>query len=443
MKTRIKIAAFVSGPDEACWPHIGYDFDGELEKIISVVKEYNKDTDFDVVKYYPGAIDEMETSWDNDKEIYDGVAVISLTCVSVNDLLFYARKEKNGGIPSIIFDLPFGGTGGVIQTSTIIKEEKLHTPVIMSTDYKDIGQNIGLFSVIKRMKDTNVLVIASDPAAHGSEEEAAHETWGVSFVNKTVDDFYGYFENVSDESAREKAEKWMKDAQTVVEPTEEDIIESARIYLALQKMKTDLHADAVTVDCLELSYRGSYHGKEHMYPCLSHFEMNCHGEVAVCEADICATVTSLLVNYLTGRPGYVSDPVIDTSRGEIIYSHCVACTKVFGINDTRTCPYMIRSHAEDHKGASVQVIFPENEQLTTVMFDLELHLAAIHNAVSCGNMESEMGCRSKLVAKTNVEAVKDNFMGRYWHRVTVFGQYRLLFRNVFLMKGYRIIEEDK
>src|SRR5574337_693990 len=31
-----------------------------------------------------------------------------------------------------------------------------------------------------------------------------------------------------------------------------------------------------------------------------------------------------------GRPGYISDPVIDTSKNQIIYAHCVAPTKVFG-----------------------------------------------------------------------------------------------------------------
>ena len=31
-----------------------------------------------------------------------------------------------------------------------------------------------------------------------------------------------------------------------------------------------------------------------------------------------------------GRPGYISDPVIDTSKRQIIYAHCVASNKAFG-----------------------------------------------------------------------------------------------------------------
>ena len=31
-----------------------------------------------------------------------------------------------------------------------------------------------------------------------------------------------------------------------------------------------------------------------------------------------------------GRPGFISDPVIDTSKRQIIYAHCVASNRAFG-----------------------------------------------------------------------------------------------------------------
>jgi hypothetical protein len=39
---------------------------------------------------------------------------------------------------------------------------------------------------------------------------------------------------------------------------------------------------------------------------------------------------ALLIRCLTGRPGYVSDPVIDTATGQIVYVHCVATNRAFG-----------------------------------------------------------------------------------------------------------------
>jgi len=31
-----------------------------------------------------------------------------------------------------------------------------------------------------------------------------------------------------------------------------------------------------------------------------------------------------------GRPGYISDPVMDSAKRQIIYAHCVAANKAFG-----------------------------------------------------------------------------------------------------------------
>jgi len=167
------------------------------------------------------------------------------------------------------------------------------------------------------------------------------------------------------EKEREEIEKykdkWIKEALKVVEPAEEEILKSARMHLALKKAMEDKKADAVTVDCLGLYYSG----KLFAYPCLSFFQLNNEGLTGVCEADLDSTITQLLIRYLTGRPGYVSDPVIDTATNQIIYAHCVATNKVYG-PDGLSNSYIIRSHTEDQKGTSVQSLMPTGEIVTTV-----------------------------------------------------------------------------
>ena len=442
MNTRVKIVAVVEYPGRPCWPCVGFDFDSEIERIMKPIYSLNPSTDFDVVKYHNNENARAEAEYESDRTKYDGVVVIGLTCGSTLHLL-YARKAKEGGIPTVIADIPFCGTGSIIKAGAIIKAEHLPTPLVMSSDYADIAKNIRLFDVIRRMKQAKILVVAERGTYREEAEKAATALWGCSFVYRSAEELNDYFDAVPRDEAAKIAEKWKKEAKATVEPTDADIDESARLYLAIKRMKEEENADAVTVDCLGLSYRGDYRDGAHMYPCLSHFEMNRHGEVAVCEADINATVASLVALYLTGRPGYVSDPVLDTSTGTITYSHCVACTKVFGKNDSCTCDYVIRSHAEDKKGASVQVLFPEGEPLTTVMFDLPKRDASIHSSVSCGNRGGDEGCRSKLVAKANAAALRDNWMGGFWHRVTVFGEYRELFMNLLRMKDINVIEEDK
>ena len=50
----------------------------------------------------------------------------------------------------------------------------------------------------------------------------------------------------------------------------------------------------------------------------------------MCEAMPDDSVSMLMARILTGRPGFVSDPALDTSRNQVVYAHCVGTTRVFG-----------------------------------------------------------------------------------------------------------------
>jgi hypothetical protein len=124
---------------------------------------------------------------------------------------------------------------------------------------------------------------------------------------------------------------------------------------------------------------------------------------------------------LAGRPGYISDPVIDTSRNCIIYAHCVAMTKPFGPEGASN-PYRIRNHSEDRKGASIQSLLPEGYMTTTLEVNPTTRQVLMHQAKTIGNNDSDMACRTKLEAavKGDIEKLTESWrMG--WHRVTFYG----------------------
>ncbi len=437
VRTRVKVVVQRENSDTPCWPSINFDIDKELSRIMAPVKSKNPFIDFDIVMYTD--LSQAEADYDADLTKYDGVLVLLMTCWKKIDL-FYARKAKADGLPVIVADVPYFGSGSMLcELSPAVRCEGLPVPLIASLNYADIAEAVSLFGVLHKMKHSKILVISDTVQA--KEQVKASEVWGCTFVNRTAADLHTYFQTADMKAAAAIAEKWKREAVSVIEPSDADIEESARLYLALRALKDELEADAVTVDCLTLSYNKNYGNHAHMYPCLSHYEMNTNGEVAVCEADINSTIASLVILYLTGRPGYVSDPVIDTSSNQIIYAHCVACTKIFGKDDPRSCPFYLRSHAEDKLGASVQVIFPANEALTTIGMNFPTEDVCIHSGRSVGNVGSDAGCRSKLAASVNTKALLQNWMP-VWHRVTVFGDYREQFLRLFQMKGLTVHQED-
>ena len=439
MKKQIRIKVVVQAKKENVpgWPHINFGYERETEKIMAIVRAYNPDAEFDVFRY--SSKDEAAAVYEGDCAMYDGVLVLLMTnWIRLDE--FYARRSKDG-LPCAVADVPFCGSGSALSgTSPMIRNEKLPVPLEASTDYNDIARLARTLVVNAKLTQTTVLVVKND--VENEIENAAEKRFGIKFTNKTAADLMNVFDSVDEKEAASVAEKWTGGAVKTVEPSQADIIESAKIYLAIKKMMKETGADAVTIACLELSYNDVYGKSRHMYPCLSHFQMADDGELGVCEADIDSTVSSLLTLYLTGKHGFVSDPVVDTSSDEIIYAHCVACRKVFGVSSSKICDYYIRSHAEDQLGASVQVIFPAGEKLTTINMSNSDNWACIHSSVSVGNAGGDAGCRSKLVASCNARALLENWMPM-WHRVTVFGDYRKDFISFFRLKGLDIFEEDK
>src|SRR5512137_2315836 len=167
------------------------------------------------------------------------------------------------------------------------------------------------------------------------------------------------------------------------------------MYLGMKSLLKKHGAMGLTMDCLG----GFYGGHIHAYPCLGFHELNNEGLVGGCECDIRSASTMVAGTILTkGRPGYISDPVIDTAKGQIIYAHCVASNRPFGAKGPAN-PYEILTHSEDRQGASVRSVLPAGYVTTTLEFEPNRKEILFHRAVAVGNDPDDRACRTKLCAE--------------------------------------------
>ena len=123
-----------------------------------------------------------------------------------------------------------------------------------------------------------------------------------------------------------------------------------------------------------------------------------------------------------GRPGYISDPVIDTAKRQIIYAHCVASNKVFG-PDGEENPFTIMTHSEDRQGASVRSIMPTGYLTTTLEIAPQKKEILLHQAKAVDNDPDDRACRTKLCAEPvgDIEKLFSEWDEWGWHRVTFYG----------------------
>lgn len=460
VKTKIKLVFSVRRKGIPGWPYISYDYDKESKKIIEQLKSKFPYIEFKPEYYYS---EEKAKEGFADNQKYDGIVIFNLAHGTGVLRAFLERNEVG-----VIVDGLFGGSGDSIRAHHKVKKEKLPVITVASSNFQDVVDAIELLTVKKRISNSKVLVFKNFAPIPKEKEELIKEsvgtgsTWerflqgrkgmenklnllkeryGVNVIVGTKEDLLSYYRDIEESKATKIAEKWIQDAQSVIEPTKDEILKSARMYLALKTAVEENKVDAISIDCIMMYFTGQLDA----YPCLSHFLMNNNGFVAVCESDLDAILTQLAIKYVTDRPGFVSDPVIDTASNQIIYAHCMASNKCLGPKVPST-PYIIRSHAEDNKGASVQVIMPLEYTVTTIKFDILTNSMSIHNGRAVGNVNTPLACRTKLAVEVpDAKLLLDNWDTDIfsWHKVTVYGDYRKQFINLAKLYRMNIFEEDK
>jgi len=143
-----------------------------------------------------------------------------------------------------------------------------------------------------------------------------------------------------------------------------------------------------------------------------------------------------------GRPGYISDPVIDTAKRQIIYAHCVAANRAFGPSG-RTNPFAIMTHSEDRQGASVRSIMPVGYMTTTLEVQPDRKEILFHRAKAIANDPDDRACRTKLCAEPvgDIEKLFTEWDRWGWHRVTFYGDLQEPARALADAVGWRLVTE--
>lgn len=235
------------------------------------------------------------------------------------------------------------------------------------------------------------------------------------------------------------ADRWTKTAARVEGVSRDELVNSAAMYLGMKSVLKNHGANAITINCLG----GFYGGHIHAYPCLGFHELNNQALVGACECDVPSTAAMLTGMILTnGRPGYISDPVIDTAKRQIIYAHCVASNRVFGPKGPAN-PFEILTHSEDRQGASVRSILPPGYLTTSIEISDPRKEILFHQAKAVGNDPDDRACRTKLAAepKGDIEKLFTMWDKWGWHRVTFYGDLKEPVFGLAKALGWTVIEE--
>ncbi|MCU0913880.1 MAG: hypothetical protein MUC88_04855 [Planctomycetes bacterium] len=365
----------------------------------------------------------------------DAVLLVHLSFGSGEPL----KRLVEVGLPAAIFSQPFSGHDWMY----VPRWQKAGKKVIMATssDYRELERAAALLRVPVRMRQSRILVVGGPRGtAPACSAEQVQRVLGSELVPVSPERVSAAHQAVDPQAAEAEADQyWIGQATKIVEPSRADIINSARLYLALKDLMIRERAQAITSShCMSQPAKG----------CLAFSKLNDLGLVGACEGDMDSTLTMLIFAYAFGVPGFISDPLFDTARNAVIHAHCTSTTKLDGPQGPRA-PFLIRTQCDSNQGVSLEVQMRVGQEITCAkLVNLDTMLISTGKIVELTDFH-DRGCRTQIT--TEVSNARD--MARRWgsdlegdmmtllHRVVFYGNRVESMRDLAVLLGLKVVEE--
>jgi len=377
-----------------------------------------------------------------------------LACNICLGSLWMLAGAIESGLPVVVFAIPYSGHEWYTVPDLWRAGRKVD--VVATGDFADVVKAVKPLRAIWHLKRTKILYFGGFLRLPKGYPEAVREKIGPQIIPCEYKRVKEVYEKIDQKLAEKEAERWIREAQRVVEPTREEIIKSCKVYFALKEIMAEEGAQAVTINCL-----GGFYQHVPAYPCLAFSRFNDEGLCGVCEADITSTVTQLIFLYLEGVPGFVTDPVIDISDNTVIHAHCMSATRMDGPAGPQ-CPYILRNHLEDLRSTSIQVFMRKDQAVTVAKlvarddrpYDKRpLTMAATppesvgvdQMLISTGTIVDsptiDRGCRTKVkVRVANAQRMLESWTAGL-HRVLFYGDHMEDIRRLSRLLKFEVVEE--
>lgn len=246
--------------------------------------------------------------------------------------------------------------------------------------------------------------------ASNVDRDFLKQKFNIDFVDIPLETLFRRFSLIDDNMVEFLA----TDFQAVTsrgETTERDLLDSLKIYLAINQICQENNCTCATVRCFSIIEKLKATG------CLALALLNDEGIDAACEGDLQSLLSMILVRRVTGMPSFMANPsAMSKDNHTTTFAHCTVPT-------TMCRRYGFRSHFESQCGLAVAGEFSPSEVYTIFKWGGEkLDRFFVEEAVSVVAPSNENLCRSQLTLNFyNPEYMLNNPIGN--HHIIVKGTF--------------------
>lgn len=430
-RSKVRVARLYLGKPDAHWPTPKLDLAAErreYETAFAGMREAFADIEFFVDELVTDK-SQIEALRDQLKSA-DGILLVHLS-MGMKDTL---EAVLACGRPTALFAAPYSGHEWAQFGALRQQPVGAQLECFLTSDRAQLAVAVRPFRAIHHLREAKILNVI-ERVRDEAKMQAWHDRFGTEFKTVDRDRVLTAYEAVTLEDAEAEARRWIRQASKVVEPSRDEIVRSSRLALAFENLLAEEDATVITVDCYGTMYR-----KLPAFPCVGFVRLNDLGLGGICESDLTSAMTYIILQGLSGRPGFISDPTVDESQDSIILAHCLGTRRMDG-PDGKAAPYRLRSIMERQEGCVPQVFMRRGQKVTQAWLATPERLLYFTGDV-IAVPDSDRGCRTQIQVRVDGDIAKvwQNW-GHGLHRLTAYGDLTADLRRFCRYKNLEFVNE--
>jgi len=410
------------------WPGTSYDLEGERARYTQVIADAGRRIGVQIAQEAQALEDNAAVAAFVKKVQAEKPDAVLVTLQHMQSWATASEIAKTG-VPTIVFS-PVG-TAFTGHINSLAFQPGVH--VISSLETPAIEQALRMVRAKRQLETTRMLVVSG-----AERKEGKFGLVSLQYVPRvTFEEMFNL--TPASEEAKWVAHQRFREAEKIVEPSQQDGLNAARSYIAAKQLLKNEDCNALTTDCLGMVSQK----KVPTPPCMGASIFQDYGVTYGCEAAVGPAVSLMLTSYLFDRPGFMNDPVPETAKNVLIAAHCVSGTRIYGLDRQKEhAPYILRSHSESNLGVSTQVLWPVGQQVTLVQF-FKPDALYLDTGTVVGNVNTPPagGCRTSV--EIRMDDIEDSRDVLGFHQVVFLGNHRRDVEAFCQMYGINVVHSPR
>ncbi|MBO7615994.1 MAG: fucose isomerase [Bacteroidales bacterium] len=312
------------------------------------------------------------------KRIWSAIDVEVMCAPSRPRIVTMIADGRNNSLAAALEILTYLGNNGAKGRILHGTNDEIISAVLETHGCASLQGRIGLFG-----QPSDWLI------ASGVDRDFIRQRYGIETIDIDLKRLINGIKTVPQTEAVKVAQALVKHAKAVQEPSDADMIEAAKAYLAIKQICQEERLDAMTIRCFDIVKACG------TTSCLALALLNDEGIVAGCEGDMQTLLSMLLAKRLCDEVAFMANPSQLTDITSML-AHCTIPLTM--CNET-----VIRSHFESSIGVAIQGLLPLTDYTIFKWGGPKLDRYFVAEAQAIATPYSNHFCRTQITLNVNLK----------------------------------------